>query len=315
MTADIDSIHHCVEIVVNGFSVLFNCFLLYLVQFHSTFEVKMYKYLLTMDAFLDLCLATVVFFGQPVSLTAEGYFIMISNGFFAGRSNWLDSVFLSWDTRLTSFIIGFVGIGGCIISYLVNSYLCEPVEGFQPEGQHVLELIGWPKYENGRYPLTVGSYVTRWRMISSVLLFSFTCTASTIIVIWSEIAITKRFRQMGNPSHNTTRRLHKEFHRALLAMAIIPLLTCAFPTLWYCICITFRLSPGILSVIMSSLVSSITFFNPLTTIMFLRVFRQATIRFLTCGRRYNVVMPEGTTSSHIRSATCSAQGTNLQSQS
>ncbi|KAI1693197.1 hypothetical protein Ddc_23066 [Ditylenchus destructor] len=63
------------ETTVNGLSIIFNCYLLYLIQYYSTFGVKVYKYLLTIDAFLDLALGVVVFLGQP----APGYYYSIQS--------------------------------------------------------------------------------------------------------------------------------------------------------------------------------------------------------------------------------------------
>ncbi|KAI1701661.1 serpentine type 7TM GPCR chemoreceptor str domain-containing protein [Ditylenchus destructor] len=188
----IDTIHHYAETIVNVLSILFNTYLLYIIKHYSTFEIKMYKYLLTIDALLDLSLAICILIVQPVVMTAEGFFIMIANGFVAGHSH-------CWDTRLTNVIIGVVAIGYSITAFMVNAYLSEVVEEFQPEGQN-----------------------TRWRMIASLLLFSTTCNGSIVVVICCEMRIMKHFRRIGDPSvsTNTTQKLHKEFHRALLAMVI-----------------------------------------------------------------------------------------------
>ncbi|KAI1703741.1 serpentine type 7TM GPCR chemoreceptor srd domain-containing protein [Ditylenchus destructor] len=102
----IAEVHHVMEGTVNTLSILFNVYLLYLIKYHSTFGVKLYQYLLTIDALLDLALSISAFIAKPslqqssnkislqicqVVFTADGYCTMMSNGFFAGRSASFDA--------------------------------------------------------------------------------------------------------------------------------------------------------------------------------------------------------------------------------
>ncbi|KAI1697042.1 serpentine type 7TM GPCR chemoreceptor srh domain-containing protein [Ditylenchus destructor] len=79
--------------------------------------------------------------------------------------------------------------------------------------------------------------------------------------------------------------MHKEFQRALLAMAICPLITTCIPIFYMLTTITLQLCPGRISGMMSISLSSASLFNPLTTVICFRCYRQATARFVTCGRR------------------------------
>ncbi|KAH7714681.1 hypothetical protein AAVH_17939 [Aphelenchoides avenae] len=45
-----------------------------------------------------------------------------------------------------------------------------------------------------------------------------TCFSAIIIVAIVEKLITNHIDRIGNTSHSSTRKLHKDFHRALLAM-------------------------------------------------------------------------------------------------
>ncbi|KAI1703678.1 serpentine type 7TM GPCR chemoreceptor str domain-containing protein [Ditylenchus destructor] len=186
-----EEVHHIVETIVNSLSILFNCYLLYLIRYYSTFEVKLYQYLLSIDAMLDLCLG-------------------------------------------------------------VSAIMAQPKE---------------------------------WRMIAYVILWTTTSCASIIIVIWCEKRIDKIFMPLGDFSHGNAQRMHKEFQRALLAMAICPLFTTSIPVFYFMATIAFQLCPGQISAMMTICLSSISLFNPLTTIICFRCFRQATIRFVSCGQR------------------------------
>ncbi|KAI1693066.1 hypothetical protein Ddc_23169 [Ditylenchus destructor] len=66
-------------------------------------------------------------------------------------------------------------------------------------------------------------------------------------------------------------------------MAICPLLTTSFPVFYFCITIAFQLCPGQISVFMAIVLTSVTVFNPLTTITCFRCYRQVTARLLCCG--------------------------------
>ena len=49
-------------------------------------------------------------------------------------------------------------------------------------------------------------------------MWSVTCVGGAICVAVSETKITRHMAAMGDMSHDNTRRMHKDFHRALLAM-------------------------------------------------------------------------------------------------
>ncbi|KAI1698449.1 serpentine type 7TM GPCR chemoreceptor srd domain-containing protein [Ditylenchus destructor] len=293
------------DTTTNVLSILFNFYLLYLIKFYSTFGVKLYQYLLTADAFLDLCLAIATFLAQPIPLTGNGYFVYMSNGFFADRSATIDSLLIIifcffMHTNILWIPIQFVyryrllckekvGSAYANVSIITVSLLYSiislaiimdffRVTDLQAEGQHVLELNQWPA-EAAKRKFLVVHQVTNWRTILCIAHWTFTCTASIFIVIWCEKRIA---HEIGQPTHSATRKMHKEFHRALLAMAICPLFTTSFPVFYFCITIALQLCPGQISVLMAIVLTSITVFNPLTTIICFRCYRQVTARLLCC---------------------------------
>ncbi|KAI1697277.1 serpentine type 7TM GPCR chemoreceptor str domain-containing protein [Ditylenchus destructor] len=171
---------------------------------------------------------------------------------------------------------------------IIIMFFLQPREEIQSVGDSVLYLNNWVKHKDGHFYF--GAYFTEWRLILCVLIWTLTCTASIGIVYWCEKKMVMYVKQLGKPTHGNTQRLHKEFHRALLAMAITPLLTTTVPVLYFVVVIALQLSPGRVAILTMSIgVTTITLFNPLTTIMFLRCYRQATIKMFTCGWRKNLV--------------------------
>ncbi|KAI1695225.1 serpentine type 7TM GPCR chemoreceptor srd domain-containing protein [Ditylenchus destructor] len=122
-------------------------------------------------------------------------------------------------------------------------------------------------------------------MIFYLIIWATTCSVSIFIVIWCERNIIKHFNRYGNPTHANTQRMHKEFHRALLAMAICPLITTTVPLLYFVSTVALQLCPGKFSAVMTIAATSITFFNPLTTVLFLRCYRRVIVQFFTCGKK------------------------------
>ncbi|KAI1706060.1 serpentine type 7TM GPCR chemoreceptor str domain-containing protein [Ditylenchus destructor] len=311
MAAEITDVHHVMETIMNSLSILFNCYLLYLIKYYSTFGVKLYQYLLTIDAILDLCLGVGALLAQPVGLTGNGYTVMISNGFFTGHSTFLESLTATFylvilHTNIIWIPVQFVyryrllckksgksihidiliisvTITYSIIALKVLASFSEVRDEYQSIGQHVLGLNNWPSY---KYGFIMGGHIKEWRMIAYVLLWTTTSATSIFIVIWCEKMIAKNFNQLCDMSHASTRRMHKEFQRALLAMAICPLFTTSMPVFYFMTTIAFQLCPGRVSAIMTICLSSISLFNPLTTIICFRCYRRAAARLLTCGR-YN----------------------------
>ncbi|KAI1715821.1 serpentine type 7TM GPCR chemoreceptor str domain-containing protein [Ditylenchus destructor] len=310
----INEIHHVTETTMNTLSIVFNCYLLYLIKYHSTFGVKLYKYLLTIDAMLDLFLSVGAFLAQPVALVADGNTVVTSNGFFAGRSPVFDSLFVTFylftlhtnivwiavqfvyryrllcknnsNPILASFLITSVATAYSLFALWIITGLCQVREEYQSIGREVLQSNSWSHAE---LQIVMGRHIGEWQMIVYVTLWVVTCSASIGIVVWCEQVIAKNFNQLSNMSQGSAQRMHKEFHYALLAMAICPLVTTTIPVLYFMIIIVLRFCPGLTSAIMTIFLSSITLFNPLTTIVCFRCYRRFTIRLLTCGRVCNIV--------------------------
>ncbi|KAI1699340.1 serpentine type 7TM GPCR chemoreceptor srd domain-containing protein [Ditylenchus destructor] len=305
-----DEVHHVIETTVNTLSILFNCYLLYLIRYYSTFKIKLYQYLLSIDAMLDLCLGVSAIVAQPVGLTGEGFIVAVMNGFFAGQSSFFDSLSMTFylftlhvnviwipvqffyryrllcgnsaKSAETNILITIVTVAYSAVAFVVIMNFCQVRDEYQPIGLRVLDLNNWSNQKNG---FVLGGHIKEWKVIAHVILWTTTSWASIFIVIWCEKRINKIFKPLGHLSHGNGQRMHKEFQRALLAMAIFPLFTSCIPVLYFVTTIAFQMCPGRISAIMTIFLSSVSLFNPLTTITCFRCYRQATVRFVTCGRR------------------------------
>ncbi|KAH7708775.1 hypothetical protein AAVH_23969 [Aphelenchoides avenae] len=103
-------------------------------------------------------------------------------------------------------------------------------KGFQEQGRHVLAVNEWDVSD---YIVTIGAKLvgssrdldiedgivqSEWMLQYFLLMWFCTCFLAISIVIVVEFKIKAYFSSIGGVSHQSTKKLHKDFHRALLAM-------------------------------------------------------------------------------------------------
>ncbi|KAH7720901.1 CRE-STR-90 protein [Aphelenchoides avenae] len=161
-----------------------------------------------------------------------------------------------------------------------------PLPDFHEHGIRVLELSRWPS--NGADRILFGSNIHEWRLRSWIPAWGVTSTVIIIAVAICEKQIMRYFK-LAKESHRNTRQMHSEFHRALMAMAIVPLVTSTVPTVYFLIMGFFELTTGPYAAFVGTAVSSITLFNPLTTIFFMRCYRDVVLKAIPCLKKGQVV--------------------------
>ncbi|KAI1703369.1 serpentine type 7TM GPCR chemoreceptor srd domain-containing protein [Ditylenchus destructor] len=318
-----DQVHHIVDTLINTVAILSNCYLLYLIRYHSTFGVKLYQHLLTVDSALDLFLCVSAFVVQPVGFTGDGYTAVMLNGFFGGHSQRFDSLTLTFylfalhtsiiwipvqfvyryrmlckpssNLAQTNALIAVVTIAYSAIAFVVCLNFSEVRDEYQSISLHVLQLNNWTSRRNGFF---MGGHMTESRMIYYVVLWTLTSCVSIFVAVWCEKMIGKNYKALSHLSTANAQKMHKEFQRALLAMAICPLFTTSIPVFYFMTTIALRLCPGRISAVMAIFLSSISLFNPLTTIICFRCYRRATMRMITFGRRGTSVSSATTNGLH-----------------
>ncbi|KAH7716166.1 hypothetical protein AAVH_16426 [Aphelenchoides avenae] len=96
--------------------------------------------------------------------------------------------------------------------------MAHSAEDFHEKGLHVLKLNEWPTLDlHGREHIPIGAHITDLKLNVWVVHWVGTCFASIIIVVVVELKIV-RYLKRTDISHDATKKMHKEFHRALLAM-------------------------------------------------------------------------------------------------
>ncbi|KAH7700529.1 hypothetical protein AAVH_32350, partial [Aphelenchoides avenae] len=116
-----------------------------------------------------------------------------------------------------SLIVAVVSLLWNVIGFMVIYAMFNPSSEFQPEGLRILKMNDWP-LDNGVELTVFGAHLTDVRLWAWETLWFISSGGGAIVVIVCEVKIVKYFRVLGNAYHETTRQMHREFHRALMAM-------------------------------------------------------------------------------------------------
>ncbi|KAH7716496.1 hypothetical protein AAVH_16074 [Aphelenchoides avenae] len=146
----------------------------------------------------------------------------------------------------------------------------------------IREHYQW-KFEPGREPFPTLSHYTEAKTMIHHLFYIASCVGGYMLLIWCQSQIVVFLRRQGSSFRASTRRLHLEVNRALVALAITPLVSLIGPTFEYILQCLVDFDAPCTSYV-SSVMSLITLVNPLTTMFFVRSYRNAVLRILRIKR-------------------------------
>ncbi|KAH7698226.1 hypothetical protein AAVH_34684, partial [Aphelenchoides avenae] len=240
-------IHHVLDTSVNVTSIFLNGLLIYLVMGHSDFREQTYKWLLLVSGCVDFCLSICALVAQPIFMPSGEYCIVASNGFFNDQSYSFNAVVLTlhygalhassiWTAVQFVFRKNLLCTTGsnkknvvaisvftavwAIFGYAVHGFLFAYFDtNDTATALEVLKSNSWPATlaEGG----TASPYVFKlenplWKLFILTWIMS-SCLGFTLI-IWSEVRIAQHYKTIEDVMRPSTRNLHSEIHRALLAM-------------------------------------------------------------------------------------------------
>ncbi|KAH7717826.1 7TM GPCR protein [Aphelenchoides avenae] len=306
---DVKEIHHVVDTVKSSASLAMNVVLLYIILRHSSLQLTAYKRIFLMTCITDILLSLAVLISQPAMFfTAEGYMILICNGFIANRSKLVDHMSLSFycmllHTNITCVVLQFVlryimvcakgsmhagkakkyiilfTIFWCLVQsqIAVWTFALGSTEETQKVGLRYLDKFGWT-YDNASVPYPASSRGLKTQLHHGF--YTVSCMGGYFVIVWCQIEIWHHLKSHGTAIHASTRRMHNEVNRALISLAVAPLLTLIGPLFIFLYYIFTSTDSGISSALITIMVSAITFVNPLTTVYFVKQYRHALLRIL-----------------------------------
>lgn len=106
-------------------------------------------------------------------------------------------------------------------------------------------------------------------------------------IVWSELGVFRKMNLSANLMRKSTRKLQAGLHKALIALAICPVLSSLVPVGSFLLALVFKVDLSNFSPFLLIFVSSITVVNPITTCYFVKSFRDTLLRLLCLGRIMN----------------------------
>ncbi|KAH7710132.1 7TM GPCR protein [Aphelenchoides avenae] len=179
-----------------------------------------------------------------------------------------------------------LAIFGMTTGTMAFYFFFHPPVGPDPGSADVVRKNGWSQEQVERL-IVFGGRVDQWNLTAWTAVWTGACIGSIILVVMFEFKMFAHFRHLKDSAQNiseNTRKMHRDFHRTLLAMAICPLFTTTAPLLYFSVTTFLAFPLGPISAFVEMAVTSITVFNPLTTICFMRCYRSAALRMLRCRR-------------------------------
>ncbi|KAH7721157.1 7TM GPCR protein [Aphelenchoides avenae] len=248
---------------------------------------------------------------------------MVTNGWFANQNEIFDHVTLALycaflHTNIIIIVVQFVYRYRIICrndsqdSFFRFLYLCPVlwcglqvynafccfVLGSSPESREVglgiLQDIGW-NYDPSELPYPSVAHWSEVRTKMHHLMYLVSTVGGYSMIIVCQYRIMKYLKHYGSSMHETARQRHAYINKALVAMvsvedveelglAVAPLLSSTGPSLTIIALMIFHQSPGSVTAFITLGTSLITLINPLTTIYFVRPFRDAVLAAFTVDK-------------------------------
>ncbi|KAI1697826.1 serpentine type 7TM GPCR chemoreceptor srd domain-containing protein [Ditylenchus destructor] len=151
-----------------------------------------------------------------------------------------------------------------------------------------MEANQWPIREDQKF-FAPGARITDLKVILYTAYYSTTIVGGYSIILWCEYKIIKELGEFGDNMRESTRQLHAEVHRALIALAVAPLFVLFIPVMFFITMIIIQAAPGPITAFMCSVCTLITLANPITTICIVKPYRRAFLKIFRFRIKISVV--------------------------
>lgn len=98
------------------------------------------------------------------------------------------------------------------------------------------------------------------------------------VILYTECHVLHMLHRLSSMMEEKTRRIHAEFRKALILLAICPLLFSVVPMLSVGVMAVLSLNGGFLAPFMTTMSTSIALVNPLVTVLVVRPYRSVVLR-------------------------------------
>ncbi|KAI6195942.1 hypothetical protein M3Y94_01049000 [Aphelenchoides besseyi] len=311
-------IHWFLNAAIGISAFVLNCLLFYLIQTKSE-QMNTMRPLLNSSCIIDLVLSFTNTMAGPFLNTSHGHFICFWNGIFPtsnrhlvaltvsiigwftiGSWGFLTPVFLyrlnivKTGNRPQGFLLGFyIFLGVLALATAMftafNIYI-SPVEWFRLNAVKILRNSGYDISPN----CIVGAHASESKMGTYTNYFTGVMLISYGTIIYTEIVRRMYLRHLYSRMSNATKRMHRDMNRTFMALAMCPVITSVFPSVYINYTIGSCQHFPIPMVIHSLIVVTTPLINACTTLFFVRPYRRTLLKWFRLIDK-NARVRDGTT--------------------
>ncbi|KAI6233463.1 hypothetical protein M3Y99_00915300 [Aphelenchoides fujianensis] len=295
--------HWLLNAMIGISALVLNTLLFYLIQTKSD-QMNTMRPLLNSSCIIDLVLSFTNTLAGPFLNTSHGHFTCFWNGLFGTDNRHL----VAW----TVSIIGSFTIGSWGVLPVQFLYRLEVVKtGHRPHGFKLgfyvflgifalvaaaftafnIYLLPWDWYRvnavkilrNSGYQISqecvVGAHASDPRMGTYMNYFTFVMVAGYGTIVYTEVVRRMYLRHLYSRMSTATKRMHRDMNRTFLALAMCPIITSVFPSVYINYTIASCRHFPIPMVIHSLIVVTTPLINACTTLFFVRPYRRTLMKW------------------------------------
>ncbi|KAH7706207.1 7TM GPCR protein, partial [Aphelenchoides avenae] len=296
--------HKVIETIYHVIAIALNAVLLMVIQKFTPGRMADYRWMFQVTCVSDIVLSVSFLPWQFVPVWNDEILVIFPNSFFAPVSSFisfwilvigshmlfLNMMFLpvpfvyrymqlrsargvTFVAKCTLVVVPLVlSIVGLVSSYNVHSHNDE----YHNKGLRVLADSGLGLVNDNISTMNfVALPIISVKLFVDLFVFVLNSATGYSVIIFCEYRMLRKLRSMDNSAYASTRRMQADISRALVALAVSPLLSAVIPVVGAATCIFLHLNVGYTSAVMPFAVTAVTVVNPLTTCYFVLPYRRA----------------------------------------
>ena len=171
----------------------------------------------------------------------------------------------------------------CVFTSIVIFYFYSRINpSFPTTAVQILRNAGFPNYKNDVH----GANLSDTRLQVFLFYLTFTSVTSNTIIVACWVSKKQFIDDLTKQTQVSavTKRMQGDFHRVFIALAICPLITNVFPTIFYFLSLGACESYPLLTLICSLAFVVGPVLNPITALFFVRPYRRVVMHWLGFNR-------------------------------
>ncbi|KAH7718381.1 7TM GPCR protein [Aphelenchoides avenae] len=305
-------LHRAIVTCIQSIAVVVNTVLLALIWRYSPRKLSHYRWSFTITCVCDLLLAISTLLAEVVIVSTKEATIFVYNGFF---SNVLPS------SVLFGFVVAYIAMLHMNICFLCVPFLyryhvicrkyvpctklliklslvplflsllglvgalnvLEDSVEFHQTASQALVRVGWAMHEASRYSYRfIGANAGDYTMWALCGLFAVSITLNYIAIVYCKFNVHRKLTEHGASSNPSIRRMQTDLHYALISLGVCPLVSLVIPVCVIIVAIVSGADVSSAAPWLSVACTTIALANPLTIVYFVRPFRYASLKMLSC---------------------------------